>query len=426
MNCYFRRTKLQSPSSDPIRSDNPIRPASLLAQRDFRRAYAAGAVSQVGDSFQFVALMWFAVSTGGPLGVIAVRIGNSLPSLVFGLHGGIAADRWNRRRVMMAADLVRAAILVPAAFAAMSGALRLWMLVPVGLVLSTATSYFTPAAGALLPALVGREQVQRANGLVSATNNLLSVAGWALAALLLSFVSVGSFFALNAASYVVSALLLSRVRAAPASSPDPDEPPSLLEGFSSLRVRPGLGAAVAMLGIGMTVMTGVWTVGVAELAHSSLGHGASGLSLLFAATSAGTIASAAFLSRRPVRRKVYSSCLCWSFLLPGYAGLALAESLPLALAGTFVVGAATGAAYVLVTTATQESIHETVLGRAMGIVFLGNVGTKPVGLALIAPLYLVLDPRLLFLVGGAVVLVCSLVAAGSVTTATRRALAAAV
>jgi MFS family permease len=380
----------------------------------------------VGDAFQFVALMWFAIATGGPLGVIAVRIGNSLPGLVFGLHGGIAADRWNRRRVMIAADLVRAGILVPVTFAAMNGGLRLWMLVPVGLVLSTATSYFTPAAGALLPTLVGREHVQRANGLVSATNNLLSVSGWALAALLLSFVSVGSFFALNAASYAVSALLLSRVRAAPASAPAPAEAPSLVEGFSSLRVRPGLGAAVAMLGIGMTVMTGVWTVGVAGLAHSSLAHGASDLSLLFAATSAGTIASAAFLSRWPVRRKVYSSCLCWSFLLPGYVALALAESLPLALAGTFVVGAATGAAYVLVTTATQESIDETVLGRAMGIVFLGNVGAKPVGLALIAPLYLVLDPRLLFLAGGVVVFACSLLAAGSVTAATKRALATAV
>ena len=98
----------------------PARPSQLLSEPDFRRSYLAGGVSQVGDAFQFVALMWFAVAVGGPLGVIAVRLGNSLPALLFGLHGGIAADRWNRRRTLIAADLVRAAVLLPVAFAAVS------------------------------------------------------------------------------------------------------------------------------------------------------------------------------------------------------------------------------------------------------------------------------------------------------------------
>lgn len=404
----------------------PAPPTQLLAQPDFRRAYVAGGVSQVGDAFQFVALMWFAIATGGPLGVIAVRIGNSLPALLFGLHGGIAADRWDRRRTMIAADLVRAAVLFPAALAALTGNLPLWALVPVGFALATATSYFTPAFGAFLPSLVGRANVQQANGLVTATNNVLSVSGWALAAALLTFVSVGWFLALNAASYLVSAFLIAGVRSRTSSASPSGERRPLLDGFASLRVRPGLGAAVAMLGLGMTVMTGVWTVGVAELAHSTLGHGASDLSLLLAATSAGAITSGALLSRWPVRRKVFSSCLCWSLLFPGYAALGAAHSLPLALAGTFIVGAAAGAAFVLVSAAAQESVEEGLLGRAMGVVFLGNVGSKPVGLALIAPLYLVLDPRVLFVVGGAVVLACSLAAAAAVNAATRRAVAATV
>lgn len=297
---------------------------------------------------------------------------------------------------------------------------------PVGFVLATATSYFTPAFGAFLPSLVGRANVQQANGLVSATNNVLSVSGWALAAGLLTFVSVGWFLALNAASYLVSAFLIAGVRGRASSTSPSGERRPLLDGFASLRVRPGLGAAVAMLGLGMTVMTGVWTVGVAELAHSTLGHGASDLSLLLAATSAGAITSAALLSRWPVRRKVFASCLCWSLLFPGYAALGGTQSLPVALAGTFVVGAATGAAFVLVSAAAQESVEEGLLGRAMGVVFLGNVGSKPVGLVLIAPLYLVFDPRVLFVAGGAVVLACSLAAAAAVNAATRRAVAATV
>jgi hypothetical protein len=57
----------------------------------FRRAYLANAVSQLGDSFQFVAVMWLAVVTGGGLGVIAVRLADGLPALLLALHGGASA-----------------------------------------------------------------------------------------------------------------------------------------------------------------------------------------------------------------------------------------------------------------------------------------------------------------------------------------------
>ena len=74
---------------------------SLLRRRDFRRAYGAVAISELGDAFQYIALMWFALVAGGPLGVIAVRLADSVPAIVFGLHGGVVADRWDRRRVMI-------------------------------------------------------------------------------------------------------------------------------------------------------------------------------------------------------------------------------------------------------------------------------------------------------------------------------------
>ena len=149
--------------------------ASLLRRRDFRRAYAAVAISELGDAFQYIALMWFALLAGGPLGVIAVRLADSVPALVFGLHGGVVADRWDRRRVMISADLVRALVLVPVAIAGLSGHLPLAALVAAAFVITTATSYFDPAYGGLLPALVDRRNVQQANGLVRATADALSV-----------------------------------------------------------------------------------------------------------------------------------------------------------------------------------------------------------------------------------------------------------
>jgi hypothetical protein len=304
---------------------------------DFRRAYLANAVSQSGNAFQFVALMWFAVESAGPLGVVAVRLVDALPALLFSLHGGVVADRWDRRRTMVATDLLRGLVLIPIAIAGIVGTVPLWALVATAFVLTTGASYFTPAFGAMLPSVVGQAGVQHANGLVNATNAALQVGGWAVAAAMLGFVSPGTFFTINAASFFASAVLLARVRSGAACEPSAARSTSTLrDGFVGLRTRTGLPVAVTMLGVGMTLTTGVWTVGVAELAHARLDRGASGLAVLLAATAAGTISAAAFLARRPVRRKVLSSCLAWTLHVPGYLLLGFASSLAPMLAGTFL------------------------------------------------------------------------------------------
>jgi hypothetical protein len=84
----------------------------LRGRRDFRRLYLAVAASELGDALHYIALMWVALEAGGPLGVMAVRLADSIPAIVFGFHGGVAADRWSRKRLMVSADLVRGGVLV--------------------------------------------------------------------------------------------------------------------------------------------------------------------------------------------------------------------------------------------------------------------------------------------------------------------------
>jgi MFS family permease len=137
---------VSQPSTEPSTS-----PRQLLAKPDFRRVYLAGACGQLGDAFQFVALLWYAVVLGGPLGVMVARIATTLPALLFGLPGGLAADRWDRRRTLIAADLVRGVVLVPVAVAGLTGNLPLWALATAGFIVSTASAYFIPALWWRLP-----------------------------------------------------------------------------------------------------------------------------------------------------------------------------------------------------------------------------------------------------------------------------------
>ena len=249
----------------------PARPRLAPAPAPPRLPHAllAVSVSELGDALNYIALMWVALEKGGALGVVAVRIADSVPAFLFGLHGGIAADRWSRRKLMVGADLVRAATLVPVAIAGLAGSLPLWGLVVAAFVLEAATSYFAPAYGATIPAVVDRENVQQANALVQATAQALSVGGWALAAVLLAFMPISTFFAVDAATFLISALLILRLRAGRGRAAG-GESPRLREGIDALRPRRGSPAAVVTFAVAMTITTGCWIAGVPTLsAHRS-------------------------------------------------------------------------------------------------------------------------------------------------------------
>ncbi len=367
----------------------------LLRRPDFRRTYAAVVVSELGDAFQYVALMWFALVAAGPLGILAVRLADSVPALLFGLHGGVVADRRDRRTTMIATDLVRGAVLVPVAVAGLTGHLQLWMLVVAAFVVVTATSYFDPAFGALLPSLVERQNVQAANGLVRASAEAVRVAGWAGAAGLLVFMPLSVFFLFNAASFFLSALLIAGVRARRRAG-EISASPRIREGFAALRPRRALAIGVIVLGIAVTISSGTWMVGVPELVRRGLDLGAGSFSLVAGAYAVGAVASGAVLSRVRVRHKVRAGLLLWTGYAAGYALFALAHSLPPALLAGAIMGAIQASVLVLLYSAAQEEVPDALLGRVVGLISLVHRGAHATGLLLIGPLFAVMATRSVF------------------------------
>lgn len=378
------------------------RALELLRRRDFRRTYLAVVVSELGDSFQYVAMMWFALVSAGPLGVIAVRLADSVPALLFGLHGGVIADRRDRRRTMVSADVIRGAVLVPIAVAGLAGRLDLWMLVVAAFVLETATSYFAPAYGALLPTLVERRNVQAANSLVRATAEAVRVGGWAAAAALLTFMPLSSFFLLNAGSFFLSAALLAGVRARRAAAAQ-EAAPRIRESFAALRPFPALVVAVAALGVGVTISSGTWIVGVPQLVRDTLDLGAGSFSLVATGYGVGAVVAGALLSRVTVYRKARVSLYLWIVYVACYTLFAFAGSLTPAIVAGAVSGAIQSAVLILLYSAAQEQIADAVLGRVVGLISLVHRGAHATGLILIGPLFAVASTRSVF-AGAAVAL----------------------
>ncbi|HVW89796.1 MAG TPA: MFS transporter [Gaiellaceae bacterium] len=386
---------------EPATSE-PRGAADLLRLADFRRVFLAVSASELGDSLHYIALMWFAFDVGGAGGVIAVRLADSIPALVFGLHGGLAADRFSRKRLMVGSDLVRGIVLVPVAVAGLAGSLPLWGLVVASFVLEAATSYFAPAYGATIPTLVERRNVQRANAFVQSAVQAISIGGWAVSAALLTFMPVSVFFAVNAVSYFVSAALLSKLRHGGEHDAHA-EPPRLREGIAALRPRPALATATIGLGVAVTITAGTWIGGVPKLVSDTLHHGAGGFSIVMIGYAVGSIASGALLARVPIRRKAQASMLAWAMYLPGYGILALAHSLPLAVAGAFFAATGQSTALVLLNSAAQEEVPDRLLGRVLGVISLTHRGAHATGLMLVSPLFLLASAPAVF--GGAAVAV---------------------
>jgi MFS family permease len=378
------------------------RTLDLLRRGDFRRVYLAVAASELGDSLHYIALMWFAFDVGGAGGVIAVRLADSIPAFLFGLHGGLAADRFSRKRLMVSADLVRAVVLVPVAIAGLTGSLPLWGLVVASFVLESATSFFAPAYGAMIPTLVDRPNVQRANALVQSTTQALSIGGWAIAAAFLTFMPLSVFFGVNAASFFVSAALLARVHHG-GEHDRHGEAPQLRAGLAALRPRPMLTAAVVALGVAVTITSGTWITGVPKLVRDTLHHGAGGFSIVMVGYAAGSIVSGLLLTRLPIRRKARASLLAWAMYLPGYGLVALAGSLPLAVAGAFFAGTGQSTSVVLLNSAAQEEVPDHLLGRVLGVISLTHRGAHATGLMFISPLFLLASAPAVF--GGAAITV---------------------
>jgi MFS family permease len=181
------------------------------------------------------------------------------------------------------------------------------------------------------------------------------------------------------------------------------DPPRLHEGFAALRPRPALAVGVVVLGVAVTVSSGTWIGGVPSLVRDALHHGAGGFSIVMVGYALGSIVSGVLLARTRIARKALASQLAWTLYLPGYGLMALAGSLWIAVAGAFAAAIGQSSAVVLLNSAAQEEIPDSLLGRVIGLISLTHRGAHATGLLLVSPLFAFVAPRGVF-VGAAVAL----------------------
>jgi predicted MFS family arabinose efflux permease len=185
----------------------------LLTTRSFGLLFSGQVVSQIGDSMNKVALLWFVYElTGSAFKMTVIGLLQTIPPLVFGPLIGVYLDRMKKKPVMIWVDLIRMVLdmLVPLLYAMEILTLeRLYMLVFVTSVVSTV---FGPALASAVPLLVPRAQLTSANALIQGTNNIGLLIGPAVGGMSIALIGAPNVLWLNAATFMVSALCLMPIR----------------------------------------------------------------------------------------------------------------------------------------------------------------------------------------------------------------------
>ena len=184
----------------------------VLRHRDFRLLWLAQSASVIGDAIVVVALALFVIEdTGSATDLGFVLTAKGLPLVLFLLVGGVWADRLPRHRLMVATDLLRFALHGLLAILIFTGGVQIWQIVVIEALFGTAEAFFRPAATGLLPQTVPERDIQEANAVTTMFNNVAEFLGPALATALVLGAGAGTAFALDAGTFLLSAVFLSRI-----------------------------------------------------------------------------------------------------------------------------------------------------------------------------------------------------------------------
>ncbi|HEX2046132.1 MAG TPA: MFS transporter [Acidimicrobiales bacterium] len=364
----------------------------------FRRLFAAQTISRWGDTFNAVALVILVFRlTGSGLRVAGTVAFEIAPVLLLGFVAGAIVDRHPRRRIMVMADLGRAAIAVTLAVFGDS----LAVIYAAAFGLSVGTVFFNPAASSLLPSVVHPDDLVEANSALWSAAVVSQIALAPLAGALVAFAGAGPAFLLNAASFVVSAALLRGlpVPAHPAQAPR-RRMADVAEGLRMIRRSRFLGTLAGVQALA-ALSAGATSALLVVLAERHLNVGAGRFGILIAAIGVGA-ALGPLLLRRLIADPRRPGVLFGPYLLRGGVDLTLAgtTNFGVAMAALGVYGVGTSTGMVTYNSLLQGTVPDRLRGRIFAFYDVVWQGSRLVSIAAGGVLADAFGIRAVYLLGG--------------------------
>ena len=362
--------------------------SQLWGHRDFRWLFISQTISTTGDRIVLVALALLVTERTGSTADLGLVLGVYTAShLAFVLFGGVWADRLPRHRIMLSTDLLRGLLHALVAVLIVTDVVAIWQLVAIEALFGAAEAFFRPAFAGLVPQTVPEELIQEANALTSLTSTIAEFAGPALATALVLAAGTGTAFAVDAATFLVSAALLALVRPRPRGEPAPRASlrSELREGFEQVRSRRWVWVTIAVLSFQLVGAYAPYVVLGPSVAAERWGDAAA-YGWLAAAVGAGTALGALLALRwRPRHPLALGIALTVPFSLL-LSLVALGIPLAVALAGGVCCGVGLALFGVWWQTALAERIPPAALSRVTSYDWLGSMALLPLGYVVVGAL----------------------------------------
>jgi MFS family permease len=350
-----------------------------LRIRDFALLWTGMTVSLIGDGILLVTLAWQTYelsrspSTFGWIAAAYVA-----PMALVLLGGGVLTDRFERRKLMIAADLIRVVSVGAMGALALSHDLRLWQLASLAALTGVGDALFAPAFGSIVPEIVPRELLVEANSLHQFVRPVSNVIGPALAGVLIASAGVGASFLADAATFIVSTATALRLTPRPFDHVEERSARrELREGFAFVRARTWLWATLLASAIVMVGPSARYVL-LPHLVKNELHASASALGLVYASMAAGSIVAAfAFGQLGLPRRYVLVMYASWALALLVIAGYGVAGNVAQLVAFGFVAGLGIAFGEATWGTMMHRLVPREVLGRVTSLDWLFGTSLMP-------------------------------------------------
>lgn len=380
---------------------------------DFLLLWSGRLISQLGDRLYGIALAWWVLQKTGSASAMGLVMALSLlPEIVVGLFAGPFIDRWDRRAILVATDLLRGlAVLGVTAWQA-SGALTVGGVAVAAVSISLASAFFNPASQAIIPQVVPESGLARANSLHQIASGLTMVAGPLLGAVAVGALGFTWAFAGNALSYFASGFLEAGLsplgpRAGAGGASLLEE---LRDGLVFLWARKPLLAVITVIGVAH-FFWGSFMVGLPLLASALTGDGVSNLGILQAAIGVGLVAGAVVAGlgtgQGPGEKGLFTRVALFGAVFVAVAGLLglPVRATPPYVAAMLAYGGTVAGASVLWQSLLQRQTPTALAGRVFSVSSLVGEVSVPLAYALFGVVLETQPVGLVFLIDGIALLV---------------------
>lgn len=403
-------------------TSNRMRALRPFESRDYRLLFMAVGIEVFGTGMWTIVMVFQVLALDdSPLALSAVATGMSLGLFLFSIFGGVVADRFSKRKIIITVQGLTAAMMTGVAILSLTGTIELWHVGAASFVMGAGSAFFYPAYSAYLPHVLPPEQLLAANGLEGALRPSMGQGlGPALGGVIvgLFFPAIGAVIVAGcyAIAFVITLFLRHRDEAMRSAQPE-DRPGvwgDLRAGVKYVVHTRWLlwtlifGSSLALIVQGpIEVLLPFLTRERFDDAEATFGF------LLAAYGIGGAIGSLTVSSLKLPRRYLTFMILCWGGGTLPLVLIGAATNLIVMLAALFVVGAATGAGVVIWGTLLQRLVPIEMIGRVASLDFFVSIAFMPVSIAIAGPLSLLVPIPVILIVAGIVPPVLAVIALGA-------------